>query len=342
MYDVKKTIRYMGNKNRLLDFIIPEINKITKKDEVVCDLMAGTNSVAYALKKKYTVYTNDIQYYSFIIGKALIENNQFHISKDSAIDKLQHDYELNKEKRMFNFFEKNYSNTYFSEEQCCEIDSIRYAISKESNEYLNALYLTSLMYAMNLCQSTSGHFAQYLPSNHKRLINIVNRSIWEEFLKKCDDFEDIVFNKTKNICFNMDYKDLVETDEFKKVSCVYIDIPYTGEQYSRFYHILETVCKYDNPELEFKGLYRTDRYMSNFSLRANVKKEFDYMISKMAEKNKKLVLSYSNKGLVEPYELERIISKYYKHCKVKEVSYNHSTQGKGIVSLNEMLFVAYN
>ena len=38
------------NKNKLLDFIIPEIKNITKKGDVICDLMAGTCSIAYALK----------------------------------------------------------------------------------------------------------------------------------------------------------------------------------------------------------------------------------------------------------------------------------------------------
>ena len=55
-YNQIKTIRYMGNKNRLLDFIIPQIIKITKKGEIICDLMTGTGSIAYALKNRNTIY----------------------------------------------------------------------------------------------------------------------------------------------------------------------------------------------------------------------------------------------------------------------------------------------
>jgi len=29
-----------------------------------------------------------------------------------------------------------------------------------------------------------------------------------------------------------------------------LDPPYSGEQYSRFYHVLETATKYDNPEID--------------------------------------------------------------------------------------------
>ena len=91
-YNQIKTIRYMGNKNKLLDFIIPEIKKITKKGEVICDLMSGTGAIAYALKDKYTVYTNDIQYYSYIIDKAIIENNNVISNKNSAIEDLEKNF----------------------------------------------------------------------------------------------------------------------------------------------------------------------------------------------------------------------------------------------------------
>ena len=82
----------------------------------------------------------------------------------------------------------------------------------------------------------------------------------------------------------MNYKDFFKTTDFEKVSSVYIDTPYTGEQYSRFYHILETVSKYDNPQLEYKAKYRTDRFTSNFSLKSEVKKEFKEIWQNLIQK----------------------------------------------------------
>ncbi len=341
-YNQIKTIRYMGNKNRLLDFIIPEIRKIAKRSDIICDLMSGTGAIAYALKDKYTVYTNDIQYYSYIIDKAIIENNKITVDKNIAILDLQEHFFKNQSKKIYHFFEDNFTDTYFSGPQCCEIDSIRYAIDQIKDEYKKDLYLTALMYAMSKCESTSGHFAQYLPKDHKRLVELRTKSIWEEMLVKCDDFSSLVMSKFENKAFNMDYKDLFQKEEFKKVSCVYIDTPYTGEQYSRFYHVLETVTKYDNPKLEFKAKYRTDRFMSNFSLRSTVKQEFKEMLSFLSKENKKVVLSYSTKGLISIDELEFIFSKTFKHYKLIEKDYQHSTQGKGTIKINEVLFVAYN
>ena len=341
-YDNKKTIRYMGNKNKLLEFIIPEIKSITKKGDIVCDLMCGTCSVSYALKRRNTIYANDIQYYSYVIANGMIENNNIRISSKDALNKLEENFMINMKEKKYNFFYKNYSDTYFEENQCLEIDSIRYAIDKIDDNYEKNLYLISLMFAMSKCESTSGHFAQYLPKNHKRLVTVRKRSIWNEFIKKCDDFSDLILSNFSNKSFNLDYRDLFKNEDFRKVDCVYIDTPYTGEQYSRFYHILETITKYDNPNLEFKGLYRKDRYTSNFSLRSTVKKEFTDMLVTLSKLNKKVVLSYSNKGILTIEELEYIFMKNFKHVKLKQIPYNHSTQGKGSINIREVLFVAYN
>ena len=215
-------------------------------------------------------------------------------------------------------------------------------LEKVNNYERKCLYLVSLMYAMCICQATSGHFAQYLPQDHPRLKNIKDRSIWDVFIKKCDDFSDISFNNYENMCFNMDYIDLINSKDFKNVKLVYIDPPYTGEQYSRFYHILETICKYDTPDLEHKGLYRTDRFISPFSLRTKVFNEFENLLSLLSKKEKKVIISYSTKGLIKEYELEYLIKKHFNNCEIKRTKYNHSTQGKGNINLEELLFIAYN
>ena len=51
-----QTIRYMGNKNRLLNFVIPEIESVSNPGDVICDIMAGTHSIGYALKERNVVY----------------------------------------------------------------------------------------------------------------------------------------------------------------------------------------------------------------------------------------------------------------------------------------------
>ena len=126
MYDNIQVIRYMGNKNRLLDFIIPEIINITDPGDCICDLMAGTASVGYALKSRNRILSNDVQEYSYYISKALIENNDFVISSESGLQDLQKRYNENLYNKHYGFFANTYK-AIFSGEQCLQI-AIRYAI----------------------------------------------------------------------------------------------------------------------------------------------------------------------------------------------------------------------
>lgn len=339
MYDNIQTIRYMGNKNKLLDFIIPEIEKITTPKSIVCDLMSGTNSIGYALKGKYTIYTNDVQKYSECIAKALIENNSVTINEKTCKEDLEKNYKKNLKEMQYNFFYKVYSDTYFSDIQCKDIDSIRYAIEQIKEENKKDLYLTVLMSVMCKVQSTTGHFAQYMPKEHKRIIPLRNMNVWDEFIEKCNDFKSITNNNMQNRSFNLDYKELIKLDEIKNVETFYLDSPYSGEQYSRFYHILETIVKYDNPEVSYKAKYRNDRFMSDFCYKNKASKEFENIIRFCNKNNSNLVISYSNKGVIACEELEKLCKEYYDNIEVKTYDYKHSTQGKGTNKLLEYLYI---
>lgn len=339
MYDSIQTIRYMGNKNKLLDFIIPEIEKITTSKSIVCDLMSGTNCIGYALKSRYTIYANDVQKYSECIAKALIENNLVIINKKSCKEDLEENYKKNLREMEYNFFYKTYSDTYFSDLQCKDIDSIRFAIEQINDENKKSLYLTALMSVMCKVQSTTGHFAQYMPKDHKRIIPLRNMNVWNEFIDKCEDFKKIINNNMNNKSFNLDYKKLIKLEEMKNVETFYLDSPYSGEQYSRFYHILETVVKYDNPDVSYKAKYRNDRFMSDFCYKSKVSNEFENIIKYCKTNNSNLVISYSNKGVISCEKLEELCRKYYNNVEVKTYDYKHSTQGKGNNELLEYLYI---
>ncbi len=339
MYENIQTIRYMGNKNKLLDFIVPEIEKITTPKSIICDLMSGTNSIGYALKSKYIIYANDVQKYSECIAKALIENNSVIISEKTCIEDLEKNYRGNLKEMKYNFFYRTYSDTYFSDIQCKDIDSIRYAIEKINNENKKNLYLTALMSTMCKVQSTTGHFAQYMPKDHKRIVPLRSMNVWEEFRYKCNDFKHIVNNNMNNKAYNLDYKKLITLNEIKNVETFYLDSPYSGEQYSRFYHILETIVKYDNPKVSYKAKYRNDRFMSDFCYKSKVNNEFENIIEFCNENKSNLIISYSNKGVIECEQLEKICKKYYDNVEIKTYDYKHSTQGKGNNKLSEYLYI---
>ncbi|MFW6036095.1 MAG: DNA adenine methylase [Halothermotrichaceae bacterium] len=339
MYDNIQIIRYMGNKNGLLDFIIPEITEITEPGDTILDLMAGTNSVGYALKKRNRIISNDIQMYSYIIGKAIIENDKIVISEESAGEEIRPYYQQNLKNKDYRFFYDNYADTYFARQQCLDVDSIRYGISQLENPYKKALYLSVLMYVMNKVQSSPGHFAQYMPKDHPRIIPKRQMNVWEIFLEKCNEFDHIINNGRDNLALHENYKNIFELDFINDVSCFYLDPPYTGEQYSRFYHVLETVVKYDKPQLNYKGLYREGRFKSNFCYKSKVEGEFEFLMKEVSKRDSKLVISYSNKGLLAVDRLKSMGNNYFNDTALYHYKYQHSTQGKGTNNVKEILLV---
>lgn len=335
-YPFIQTIRYMGNKGKLLDYIIPVIEELTKPGDIICDIMAGTNAVSYALKPRNKLITNDIQYYSYVISKCMLGNYKIP-SKQEAHNDLDDLYKENINHKHYSFFVDEYTDTYFAEKQCLDIDSFRYAIEKIANEDKKYFYLTILMSVMCKAQSTTGHFAQYMNKEHKRIIPLRNLSIYDLFFEKIDDFNEFTTSSYENLHYNLDYKTLFKEEIMNEVKCFYLDSPYTSDQYSRFYHVLETVCKYDNPTLEHKAKYRNDRIQSDFCYKKKVAGEFENIISFCKRKNASLVISYSNHGVITVDEITVIAKKYYDSVNVKNIDFEHSSQGKGTIDIQEVI-----
>lgn len=331
------TIRYMGIKTPLLDHILPAIQNITPTDGAVLDLMAGSNAVSYALKEYFTVYTNDVQYYSKVISDAIIVNQSEIISSDKAKKELLHNYQANELNKYYDYFFKTYSSTYFSEKQCCDIDSIRYAIDKIKDPYRKSLYLFALMGAMCKVQSTPGHFAQYMPATHSRIIPLQKMNLLEEFFSKCDCYTNLCFTDKENKSFNMDFHDLLNNVPLSNINTIYLDSPYTQEQYSRFYHVLETISKYDKPEVNFKAKYRNDRFQSSFCYKGKVEDEFRSIFDFCKKNSTNLVISYTKKGVLPLPQLEELCNAYFSSVHIEYIDYKHSTQGKGNNKITEVL-----
>jgi adenine-specific DNA-methyltransferase len=332
--------RYMGAKYKLLDFILPPITNLLQEGETFVDLMAGTHSVGYALKKRNRIIANDIQYYSKIFGEAIIENNtlnsvNFRFSSD--FDKLEIDQKLS------NWFVDTYSDTYFSKYQCQEISAIRILISKLNDPYVQQIYLTALAYAMSLCQSSTGHFAQYLPKSHPRLKYLRSLSILETFRQRCVDIEIVISNYGGKV-FNLEISDFLSKDYLDEYagsgSLAYLDPPYSPAQYSRYYHLLETVFLNDEPIVGFKGVYREDRFQSDFCSTKKALKAFENVISNVANKDWHLVISYANSGVVDIADLKEVCKNFYPVVNVLNRDYSHSTQGRGETrDISELLVV---
>lgn len=65
---------YLGNKTAIINNIKEIICSLTNEGSIVLDLFGGSNVLGYYIKDKFAVFSNDIQKYSYIIAKVLLED----------------------------------------------------------------------------------------------------------------------------------------------------------------------------------------------------------------------------------------------------------------------------
>ncbi|MEM8937947.1 MAG: DNA adenine methylase [Bacteroidota bacterium] len=367
---VPHIIKYMGSKRDLIEYLIDAINEIYE-GEPVCDLFAGTSVLSGAIGESVPMYSNDIQQYSSIFAntylgdynwddypnlveniireaslhvenvKSLYPDFVFDYPEGIGLNEFNATEQQQQELIYFDFddvanhlFIKNYSGTYWSFEQCLWIDAIRTAANRYFESPVYYPILSSLMFAMAYNAQSTGHYAQYRDANNVYSMNSIIgcriKKILPYFKRKLEEL--IRFtgsNQLNHSITSLDYRDCLNM--LPKGTLVYADPPYSFVHYSRFYHALETLVRYDYPTIQYKGRYRNDRHQSPFCKRTEVVGAFTDMFEKVFEKRLKLVLSYSNTGMIslaQILEIARIILKENYEVYTKELDYEHSTMGR--------------
>jgi adenine-specific DNA-methyltransferase len=128
---------------------------------------------------------------------------------------------------------------------------------------------------------------------------------------------------------NCEALDLLDSLRASEIGVVYADPPYTKDQYSRFYHVYETLYLYDFPTSRGRARARTDRFSTGFSLASEVEESLDHLLQRSAELNRPLVLSYPKDGLLSSRGIttEDLICRHRKIVKIVEIEHSHSTMG---------------
>jgi adenine-specific DNA-methyltransferase len=216
----------------------------------------------------------------------------------------------------------SYAWGYFGLRQAIGIDSIRYAIDRaRESEALSEAHcdwaLVALLQAASCASASPGHFAQYLrPTADKGLLRILNqrrRNIWSQFMHEASLLKPYGNRdwRRRNRVLQADARTLAERLDEADVrsGVIYADPPYSKDHYSRYYHVLETLTRYDHPTAEGKGRYRPDRFATQFSIKTKVESAMDEFCAAIGERGFTLILSYPSNGLlneecgVDPAEL---------------------------------------
>lgn len=287
-----------------MDFLTQTITTVvgTDTNKTFADLFAGTGVVGKSFKEKgYRVISNDIQYYSYVINKHLIEN-----VPPLEVKILEH---LNTLKSTEGFIYKNFcagsgsGRNYFTDENGKKCDSIRIELErlKKCGEIDEAQYyylLASLINSIDKYANTASVYGAFLKH--------IKKSAAKEFEL---ELLPIVDGDKSSKAYNANITDLIKT---VGGDILYLDPPYNARQYCANYHVLETIARYDSPELKGKtGLRDYSKQKSDFCSPRTVVDAFDDVIKNANFEY--IFLSYNNEGLMPFETIKEIMQRYGKY-----------------------------
>ncbi|MCL1928171.1 MAG: DNA adenine methylase [Treponema sp.] len=294
--------RYTGSKLKLAGWIIDKI-KANCTGSSFFEIFAGTSvissNIAPYMKR---IILNDTLESNNIIYRAFYAHGNF--SWDTLLKYKQKFLTLNNAKLTTGYFTKNYGGKYFGNIDCKNIEAIRNTIKKNRNRLTEKEYsilFASLIYSMDKCANTVGHFDAYFRKNvtdGRFVFDII------EPMNFPDTYIDIYCEDANTLAPKID------------ADIVYIDPPYNSRQYCQFYHIYETLVRWDEPELFGVALKPAGKHLSDYC-RNKAPEVFSDLLSKL--NSRYIVVSYNNtynskssssRNKITLHQLKQMLSQY--------------------------------
>ncbi|MCK9456195.1 MAG: DNA adenine methylase [Candidatus Riflebacteria bacterium] len=311
-------MRFIGNKESIVEQIDSFIeSKVDSNDKLTLfDAFCGTGSVSDRLKDKYNIVINDNLKWATVYTAGRLYAPSCHFKKldFDPFEFLNHNNE-----RFHGFIYKTYAPTesdrmYFTPENASRIDYFRKQIEDwyrddllSESEYM--FLLASLIESVSKVSNTAGVYGAFLKKWDGRALKPI------EFIKpaynKCAPGGVKIYNdKIENIISD------VECD------ILYLDPPYTQNQYGTQYHLLETIILNDCPSVsKVTGSRPVMPMRSDWSKEYKVNILFDKIIA--TTKARYIILSYNSDGFMSKDYIEAAMKRYGKpetYC-CKKISY---------------------
>ena len=305
-------MRYIGGKSLVLEHIGNVIDEKVPEARSALDIFSGSGVVSRFFKERgYRTISNDFLYFCFVLQRSSIGLNRrptFRgLDVGNPIDYLNG---LNLERSGFQleqcFIYNTYSpagrenRMYFQPNNALKIDIIRLTIQNWFNhgqitedEYF--YLLGSLLRAVPYISNITGVYEAFLKYWDVRTFNPLT-------LEEIPIFS----NHNQIICLNEDYHALLN----RRCDVLYADPPYNGREYVSNYHILETIARYDYPEVKGVTGIRPSaaEYKSAFCKKKLVEGAFEDLIRLCHCKH--ILISYNTEGLLSVDRLSEMCQDY--------------------------------
>lgn len=336
-------MRYIGNKTRLLPFILGTLRRLGIAPGTAHDAFAGTAAVGRALKAAgWRVASSDLMSYSYVFQQAYVVAQEVASFRElgrhepairRAIGKWEGDPGLSPRENALRavgaylalerqpergFVTRNFSpageRMYFTEENAARIDASREALQSwhERGWIDSSIYyilLAALLEGADRVANTAGVYAAYIKSwqgNAKRALSIVP--------------ELPVRGARGSTAHRTDALSLA--GELSPIDLLYIDPPYNARQYPGYYHVPELIARgwFDGPVvLRGKtGLLAADGQRSAWCSPRRVRPALAELLA--ATRARHVLVSYNSEGLLPDAELRAVLAQASADGKVRRFS----------------------
>jgi adenine-specific DNA-methyltransferase len=225
--------RYIGNKQSLTAWIFENIPTQYRKG-TFWDVFAGTASVGgMALETFDKVVLSDHLWSNEVVYQGFFGKGSFRLKKlDEFVSEIN---SIKSNSLSANYFSRNFGNKYFDNSSAKKIGFARETIEENLigfSKREKAILITSLIYSMDRVSNPVGHYEAFMQTN-----------------PHFKNFEFRLINPLKNAPVEIYREDANDLARKIQADVAYLDPPYNSRQYSRFYHVLETLTKWDKPKL---------------------------------------------------------------------------------------------
>jgi adenine-specific DNA-methyltransferase len=315
------SVRYIGNKTRLLDFIQRGLQRRGIAGTAV-DPFSGTASVGHRLKRLgFRVTASDIMTYGYVFARAYVQAPALPESPGLRHEVLALDGRagpslgdvvayLNGLDPLPDFIHRHFSpdgaggrehgRMYFTPENAARIDHVRHRIEEwrlagHIDDDAFFLLLAALLEAADAVANTTGVYASFVKSwqpNARRRLRLRVPEI-----------------HAGNGCL-AERKDALElVTDMEPFDLLYLDPPYNNRQYPGYYHIPEIIAEGwfdEQPELRGKtGLAPDMEKRSDWSRAGKCEEAFEALIATAPWRH--VVMSYNDEGIIPEATIERVL-----------------------------------
>lgn len=271
-------MKYMGSKRSMLTNGLGKLlNREVAQSQRFIDLFAGSGVVANQIAQNHPieVCAFDLQNYSAILANSVLarvkplnagklwsdwlERSKEHLRKrypgtpsDLTSTSVAELREWCSKQRDLPIT-RAYGGHYFSSEQAVWIDALRAGVSRREPE--RTVALAALVRSASACAAAPGHTAQpfqptetakrFLAEAWSRDVVVRVKLAFEAVASQCALVRGRATVRDANSAVKM----------VREGDLVFIDPPYSGVQYSRFYHVLESVAMGECGEVTGVGRY---------------------------------------------------------------------------------------